>query len=385
MAVAALVACGSEAPRPKPPEVSNTPAPTGELAPFEGPIRIGAVLPMTGAEATFGQSTFAGIQQAVVERNERGGVRGATIEVITRDTAGKVSSVATAVTQLIVEEHVVAIVGEVTSGNTLAGAAVAQEHGIPMITPSATNPQVTQLGDRIFRACFMDAAQARAMARFALEQLRVTRVAILRDSASAYSDELATQFERAFHERGGKAVIDVRYETGSPVDPVLLAQIRTSGVEAVYVPGYYTDVAAIAIALRTAGVTVPLLGGDGWDSSELGPIAGAAIDGSYYTNHFAIDEPREVVRTFAKRYANDHGTPPDALAALGYDATRVLLDALERTPSLEGADLAAAIAVTKLEGVTGGITFAGARDPAKSVVVMQMKAQMPHFVVSLTP
>jgi branched-chain amino acid transport system substrate-binding protein len=385
-AVVALVACGSDAPRPKPLPVSNTPpAQTNELPALEGPIRIGAVLPMTGSEATFGQSTLAGIQHAIAERNERGGVRGARIEVVTLDTAGKLANVASVVTRLIVEHHVVAIVGDVASASTLAGASVAQEHGVPMITPASTNPAVTEVGDRIFRACFLDDAQADAMARFAREELHVDDVAILSDASSAYSGSLTWEFSKDFDGRGGKVVLEAHYVTGSPIDPALVTQIRTSGADAVYVPGYYPDVATIAIALRKAGVTIPLLGGDGWDSPELGAIAGTAIDGSYYTNHFAIDDPREITRAFATRYAKDRGAPPDGLAALGYDATLVLLDAMERTASLDGADLSAAIAGTKLEGATGGITFAGMRDPTKAVVVLQLKAQLPHYVASITP
>lgn len=380
-----LVACGSGAPHPTPPPPSNAPSADRELEPFDGPIRIGAVLPMTGVSAPFGWMTMAGIKQAIAERNERGGVRGAKLEVVGIDDMGRTADVAFAVKRLVDEEHVVAIIGEATSGATLAGAVVAQERGIPMITPSATNPEITQVGDRIFRACFLDEAQARVMARFAREQLEIAGVAILSDTASAYSVGLATTFGTDFHKRGGTVVLDVHYEGGSAVDPALLAQIKASGADAVYVPGYYTDVATIAIELRKIGVTVPLLGGDGWDSSDLGATAGAAIDGSYYTNHFAIDDPREVTRAFAKRFAADQGGPPDALAALGYDATRVLLDAMERSPSLDGANLAAAMARTKLEGVTGGIEFAGARDPRKQVVVMQFQAQMPRLATALTP
>jgi branched-chain amino acid transport system substrate-binding protein len=217
MVAAALVACGSDAPRPKPPEVSNTPAPApapataGELAPLAGPIRIGTVMPMTGSAAAFGQSTLAGVQQAVAERNERGGVRGATIEIVSLDDAGKLVNVAPAVTRLIVEDHAVAIVGDVASGATIAGAAVAQEHGIPMITPAATNVRATQVGDKIFRACFTDEVQGRAMARFARQQLHVYDVAILSDPKSAYSVELAESFDLELALQGGSTVLDEQF------------------------------------------------------------------------------------------------------------------------------------------------------------------------------
>jgi branched-chain amino acid transport system substrate-binding protein len=385
-AVAVIVASGP-APAPAPPTApSNTPAPTAErvLAPFTGPVKIGAILPMTGAAAVFGTSTEAGIRQAVRERNAAGGVRGATIELVVLDTMGKPAGAEVATRRLVDEEHVVALLGEATSSATLVAATIAQERGVPLITPSATSRSVTEVGDRIFRACVVDEAQARAMARFAREELRVTRAAILADTTSLYPVALAAAFTSGFTDRGGTVVVADAYQSGA-VDPTVVGRLAAAKVEAIYLPGYYADVAAIAIQLRKLGSRAILLGGDGWDSPELAPLAGAAIEGGYYTNHFAIDDPRADTREFALRYTESYGAPPDALAALGYDAALVVLDALERTPALDGANLSEAIAATTIEGASGRITFGGARDPAKPVHVLQMKAQAPHFAASIQP
>jgi branched-chain amino acid transport system substrate-binding protein len=383
-AVTVIAACG---PTPAPPTApSNTPAAAADraLAPLAGPVTIGAVLPMTGPTAVFGISTEAGIRQAVRERNAAGGVRGATIELVVLDTMGKPAEAAVAARRLVDEEHVVALLGDVTSSGTLAAAAIAQERGVPLVTPSATSTSVTEVGDRIFRACIVDEAQGRAMARFAREELRVTRAAILADTSTLYPVALAAAFTAGFTARGGTIVSADAYQGGT-IDPAVLGRIAAAKVEVVYLPGYYTDVAAIAIQLRALGSRAILLGGDGWDSPTLATLAGAAIDGAYYTNHFAIDDPRAVTRDFATRHAESYGAPPDGLAALGYDAGLVVLDAIERAPALDGATLSEAIAATTIDGASGRISFGGARDPAKPVHVLQLKGQTPRFAASIQP
>ncbi|HUQ04346.1 MAG TPA: ABC transporter substrate-binding protein [Kofleriaceae bacterium] len=386
VAASAIAACGP-APAPHgPPAPSNTtpPAVDEPLAPLAGPVRVGVVLPMTGAQGAFGVSTEAGIRLAIRERNDAGGVRGARLELVVLDTMGTPAGVGEAVTRLIEQEHVVAILGEVTSGATLAAAEIAQARGVPLITPSATSASVTEVGDRIFRACFVDEAQGRAMARFARDELHVARAAILADTSTLYPVALAAAFTTEFAAGGGTIVLADAYQGGA-IAPSVIGRIAAAKVDAVYLPGYYPDAAQIAIELRKLGSRAVLLGGDGWDSPELGAIAGAAIDGAYFTNHFAIDDPREITRSFAKRYAGVRGTPPDGLAALGYDAALVLLDALERTPDLDGAALAAAISVTSVEGVTGHIDLRAGRDPAKPVHVLELKALLPHFAASISP
>jgi branched-chain amino acid transport system substrate-binding protein len=255
-----------------------------------------------------------------------------------------------------------------------------------MITPSATNPAVTEVGDMISRACMLDDDQAAAMAAFARGRLKLSRVAVLYDQAQPYSTGLATAFGKAFSRLGGTITGVQRYNGGDQDLQAQLEAIRDAKAQAVFVPGFYADVGGIAKQLRALGVTAPLLGTDGWDSPQLAQIAGAAIDGSYYAGHFAADDPRPIVKAFAKQFQAKHTGAPDALAALGYDAARLLFDAMARARSLSGTDLAEAIAATKgFEGVTGSITMGAGRNPKKPATIVQLKAGKPAFVTTIAP
>jgi branched-chain amino acid transport system substrate-binding protein len=364
------------------------PAPGAEPAdaPAEGPILVGEFGSMTGSEATFGQSTHAGIMLAVVERNAAGGVRGRPIEVRTYDDQGKTQEAGTAVTRLITDDHAVAILGEVASSLSIAGGEVAQRYRVPMISPSSTNPRVTAIGDMIFRVCFLDPFQGYAVARFAREHLGATRVATLYDQSQAYSTGLKDNFREAITRLGGTVVTEQPYSGGDQDFNAQLTTIRDAGVDALFVPGYYTDAGNIAIQARRLGLTFPLLGGDGWDSAQLAAIAGEAIEGSYYSNHYSPDEERPVVQEFVDRYRAAHGRVPDGLAALGYDAARILFDAMDRASSLAGGDLAAAIAATRdFQGVTGVISIDAERNARKSAVIVRLEGGVPTFVTSIPP
>jgi branched-chain amino acid transport system substrate-binding protein len=351
------------------------------------PILIGEYGSLTGSEATFGQSTHNGIMLAVEEINKEGGINGRPIEVKTYDDQGKTQEAGTAVTRLITDDKVVAILGEVASGLSIAGGRVAQQYGVPMISPSSTNAQVTEIGDMISRVCFVDSFQGYAGARFATDHLKLTKVAILYDQTAPYSKGLRDDFTKAFAGMGGAIVADQAYSRGDQDFSAQLGTIRDAGAEAIYVPGYYTDVGNIALQSRKLGITVPMIGGDGWDSAKLAEIGGSAIEGSYYTNHYAKEEARAEVQRFVTDYNQKYGSDPDGLAALGYDAARVLADAMKRSPSLAGKDLAAAIANTKdFPGVTGRITIDPAtRNANKPAVVVQVKAGVPSFVASILP
>jgi branched-chain amino acid transport system substrate-binding protein len=356
---------------------------TGSAAPT-GAILIGEYGSMTGAEATFGQSTHNGIMLAVEERNAAGGVKGRKIAVKNYDDAGKTQEAGNAVTRLITQDNVVAILGEVASSLSLAGGAVAQEKGVPMISPSSTNEEVTELGDMISRVCFVDGFQGYVAAKFARENLKAAKVAILTDKSSAYSVGLANEFQKAFTGMGGKIVTQQTYNKGDVDYGAQLTSIRGESPDAVFLPGYYTDVGNIAIQARKLGIKAPFLGGDGWDSPQLAAIGGKAIEGSYYSNHYSHEEQRPEVQEFVAKYQKKYGAVPDGLAALGYDAARVLFDAMERAPSLDGKPLAAAIAETKdFPGVTGKITIDENRNAKKAAVVLQMKDGKPTFAASI--
>lgn len=351
-------------------------------------IVIGHYGSMTGSEATFGESTDNGIKLAVEEFNAAGGLNGKKIRLITYDDKGDAREAGTAVTRLVTKDRVAAVIGEVASGLSLAGAPVCQENGVPMITPSSTNPKVTKVGDMIFRVCFIDPFQGSVCAKFAREsdKLNASKAAILTDQASPYSVGLQEEFEKAFVALGGTVVSKQTYQAGDQDFSAQLTAIRGSEPEVIFVPGYYTDVGNIALQAKKLGVNTPLLGGDGWDSSKLGEIGGKALDGCFYSNHYSHQDPSDRVQDFIKKYAAKHNQTPDGLAALGYDAARILFQAMATAKSLSGADLAAELAKTKdFDGVTGRISIDADRNAVKPAVILEMKDSQPEFVTTIQP
>ncbi len=355
-------------------------------APSTETILIGEYGSLTGSEATFGQSTHNGIQLALDEANATGGLKGRKYALKTYDDQGKSQEAGTVVTRLITEDHVTAILGEVASSLSLAGGRVAQQYGVPMVSPSSTNPQVTQIGDMIFRVCFIDPYQGFVMAKFARENLKLTNVAVLYDQAQAYSKGLKDDFLKAFKEQGGNIVAEQAYTAGDQDFSAQLTTLKGAKPEAIFMPGYYTDVGNIALQARKLGVTATLLGGDGWDSDKLTEIGGAAIEGAYYSNHYSHEEQRPEVQDFVKKYQARFNTVPDGLAAMGYDAARLLFDAMGRAPSIAGKDLSAALAATKgFHGVTGMITIDANRNASKPAVILQIKGGKPSYFATIAP
>lgn len=336
-------------------------------------IKIGEVGSMTGSEATFGVATHQGVELAIKEINANGGVKGKNLQVITLDDQGKPEEAATAVTRLITQDKVTAIIGEVASSRSLAMAPIAQQYKIPMVSPSSTNPKVTEIGDYIFRVCFIDPFQGFVMARFAAENLKVKKVAILRDVKNDYSVGLAKFFTETFKKLGGEIVVDQSYSAGDIDFKSQLTAIRGKKPDAIFVPGYYTEVGLIARQARNLGIKVPLLGGDGWDSPKLLQIGGKAIDGAYFSNHYSAEDKSPVVQVFIDKYRKSYKEVPSGLAAMGYDATMVLADAMKRAKSLSTADIRAALANTKdFQGVTGRISIDQQRNAVKPAVVLKV-------------
>jgi branched-chain amino acid transport system substrate-binding protein len=349
-------------------------------------VLIGHYASLTGSEATFGRSTDNVIHLAVEEENAAGGINDKSIEVITYDDKGEAREAGSAVTRLISRDGVVAVLGEVASGLSLAGAPICQENGVPMVTPSSTNPKVTKTGDKIFRVCFIDPFQGWVGAKFAQEDLHAKKAAILYDQASPYSVGLFEEFEKAFKGMGGTISATETYTAGDQDFSAQLTTIRSSEPDVVYIPGYYTDVGNIALQARKIGITVPLLGGDGWDSSKLGQIGGDAINNSFYSNHYSQQDPNPRVQDFIKKYKEKFGETPDGLAALGYDAARILFAAMRRSKSLKGDEIAAQLAATKdFDGVTGKISIDADRNAVKPAVMLEMKGGAPTFVTTIEP
>lgn len=360
----------------------------GAAAPQAGePIKVGHYASMTGKEATFGQSTDNGIRLAVREINAAGGINGRPIEIITYDTKGESKEAGNAVTRLVTSDKVVAVLGEVASSLSLAGGAVCQERGVPMVSPSSTNPGVTRGRNMVFRVCFIDPFQGFAVAKFTRENLKLDKAAILYDQAQAYSKGLRDEYKKHFESMGGKIVADQAYSSGDQDFSAQLSTIRASGAQAIFVPGYYTEAGNIALQARKLGITAPLLGGDGWDSEQLAAIGKDAIEGCYYSNHYAADQPSEEVQNFVSKYRESYsGQTPDGLAALGYDAAFVLAEAMKRAPSLRGKDLQAALAATQnFKGVTGVISMDKNRDAKKAAVIVQMRGGKPVYVATVNP
>lgn len=353
-------------------------------------ILFGEVGSLTGAQATFGISTKNGIQMAVDEVNAAGGItvdgKAKKLAVRVYDDQGKPEEAANAVSRLINQDKVTVILGEVASSNSLAMAPKAQAAKVPMITPSSTNPKVTQVGDFIFRVCFIDPFQGTVMAKFATETLKAKNVAILKDNKSDYSLGLAQFFTETFAKLGGNIVAEEAYSQGDTDFRGQLTAIKGKNPEAIYVPGYYTDVGVVARQARELGLKVPLMGGDGWESEKLYELGGSAIDGSYFSNHYSTDDPNPRVQAFIKNYEAKYGGKPDSLGALGYDAAMVAVEAIKRAGSTDGQKVRDELAKTSGHpGIAGTITLDEQRNAVKPAVILQVKDDHSVYVTTVNP
>jgi branched-chain amino acid transport system substrate-binding protein len=351
-------------------------------------IVIGHYASLTGPEATFGQSTDNGVRLAVDEFNTAGGFKGKQIKLLTYDDKSDAREVGQAVTRLVTDDKVTAVIGEVASSLSLVAAPICQENSVPMISPSSTNTKVTEVGDMISRVCFIDPFQAYVCAKFAREHERVkaSKAAILFAQDQTYSVQLREEFEKWFTQFGGTITTVQTHIKGDQDFSAQLTAIRATNPDVIFVPGYYTDVGNIAVQARKLNITVPLLGGDGWDSDKLAEIAGKSIEGCFYSNHYSPEDPSPRVQEFLKKYKDRFGGTPDGLAALGYDAARILFEAMGRSLDLTGENLAKAIAETKdFQGVTGVITIDAKRDAVKPAVILEMKDGQRKYVTTIEP
>ena len=336
-------------------------------------IVIGHYASMTGNTAHFGQDTDKAARLAAEQINAAGGVLGRKLKIVTFDTRGDGAEAANAVTRLIDVEKATAILGEVASSLSLQGGPIAQRRKIPMVSPSSTNPKVTQVGDYIFRVCYIDPFQGKVMALFARQTLKLDKVAILKDVKNDYSIGLADAFQKSFLAAGGTIAAEQSYSAGDTDFSAQVTAIKSSGAQAIWVPGYYAEVGAIARTAARLGLKIPLLGGDGWDAPELFTIGGDALNGSYFSNHFAPDQASALSQKFVADFKAKYGQEPTGLGALGYDGVMVITDAIKRAGSAAPAAIRDALAATKdYEAVTGKITMDKDRNPEKSVVVLKI-------------
>ncbi len=343
-------------------------------------IKIGLYGDLSGATSSFGQSTKNGVELAVDEINNAGGINGKKLVVISEDDQGRPEQAKTVVSKLINQDKVQAVLGEVASTNSLAAAPVAQEAKIPMITPSSTNPKVTEVGDYISRVCFIDPFQGSVMAKFAANTLKAKTAAVLGDVNSDYSKGLTQFFDEEFTRLGGKVVAKEAYTQNDPDFKGQLTKIRDLKPDVIYVPGYYGQVGIIAKQARELGMTQPLLGGDGWDSPELWKLGGDALKNSYISNHYSAENPAAEIQNFVNSYKAKYNVVPDSLAALAYDAAKVLADAIKRAGTTEPAKLKDAINATKdFPGVTGKISLDANRNAVKPAVVLELNPAESKF------
>lgn len=334
-------------------------------------VKIGAVFPLTGPIATYGQESVNGIKLALKKINAEGKVK---IDLIVEDNKGEPQESANAVKKLISADKVDAIIGSVASSNTLAGAPIAQKAKVPLMTPASTNEKVTQMGSYISRTCFTDAFQGVVMAKFAYENLKKRKVAVIIDNSSDYSKGLSKIFKKKFVELGGTLASkrDFAYVQKDTDFRTLLRKVKRTKPDVIFLPGYYTEVGLILKQARQTGINLPFLGGDGWDSPKLQELAGKAVAGNYISSHFSSDDKDPMVQTFVKQYQEAYGQKPGAMAALGYDGILVMANAINRAKSLKRDDIQASLLATKgFVGVTGAITIDANRNAKKSAVVLE--------------
>jgi branched-chain amino acid transport system substrate-binding protein len=370
---------------------------------------IGEYGSLTGNDADFGQSTKRGVELALDQlvAQKQGKIGGLTVRIVVEDDQGKPEEAATVVQKLVNQDGVIAVIGEVASGRSLAAAPICQDAGVPMISPSSTNPKVTQVGDYIFRMCFIDPFQGTVMAKFAAQNLSLKQVAILTDNKNAYSVGLTQFFKEAFIQLGGQIVTEQSYGSGDTDFRSQLTAIKAKKPQAIYLPGYYTEAGLIARQARELGLKIPILGGDGWESDQLLGIGGAALEGSFYSNHFAADNPDPRLQAFLTTYeAKFKGKEPNAIVGLAYDAAQVLFQSLEKlseqdpevfeglssgktgSPARKAAtkklrDLIAT--TTNFPGVTGSITLDENRNASKPAVVLEIKGGKKVYNTTINP
>jgi branched-chain amino acid transport system substrate-binding protein len=337
-------------------------------------VKIGVFMSMTGDTANFGISSTNGIKMAADEINKAGGINGKQVELDVQDDRSDPSEAATIVTKFVTQDGVNAILGEVASSRSIAAAPIAQNAKIPMLTPSSTNPEVTKKGDYIFRSCFIDPVQGAAIAQFAAKSLGKKRAGIMVDRKNDYSTGLEKFISATFIKLGGEMVVTQSYQAGDQDFNAQLTSIKGSDPDVIFVPGYYGDVALIAKQARDKGITVPFVGGDGWDAAQLYAVGGKALNGSFFSNHYSPYDTDPKVQKFVNDYKARYNSIPDALAATAYDAARIMFDAVKRANSLDGKAIRDALAATKdFPGVTGTVTFNENRDAVKPIVMIEIK------------
>ncbi|MDP3071236.1 MAG: ABC transporter substrate-binding protein [Opitutaceae bacterium] len=353
----------------------------------EGPIKIGHYASLTGKDAAFGVATRKGVLLAVEEINARGGVLGRPLEYLVEDMQSKPGEAATVVKKLISRDKVGVMIGANASANSLEAAPICQNAKVPMMAISSTNPRVTQIGDYIFRICFIDPFQGAVLAKFARTSLRAQRVALLTSTNSPYSVGLSAVLRERFTALGGEIVAEQKFAEGDKDFRAQLTAIRAARPEVIAATGFYSEAALICIQARSLGLTGPIIGGDGWEAPQLTELGGKAVEGTYYCTYFSADNNAPEVQSFVRRYqvrwSNER---PEGVSALGYDAVHVIAAAMERSGATTGPALRDALAATRNHaGVTGQTTIDRQRNSEKAAVMLAVKNGRAEFFETVTP
>ena len=356
-------------------------------------IKIGLLNEMTGGNATIGTAAANGAKLAIKEINANGGLLGKQIKAVVADNKSEPSEAANAMTKLLTQDKVVAVTGTFSSSNAIAAASVAEANKTPYLVAGATNPKVTvdektkNVKKYIYRVCFIDPFQGTVAANFAAKELKVKKAAMLVDNSSDYSKGLAEFFEAAFTKEGGTIVANEAYLQKDTDFKATLTKIKSKDMDILYVPGYYEEVGKIVKQAREMGITVPIVGADGWDSPKLGEIASAsALNNTYFTNHYSVEDTSPKAQAFVEAYTKEYGQKPEALAVLGYDAVYVLADAIKRANSTDAAKIIEALATTKdFPAISGVTTINKTHDADKNAVVIEMKDGKQVFKTSIKP
>ncbi len=338
-------------------------------------ITVGAFLSLSGSDSTFGTDTRDGIELAVEEVNAAGGVKGKKVKVLYEDDKSTTQEASQKVRQLIDRDKVLAILGEVASSRSLAGGLIANTSHVPMVTPSSTAVEVTQGREWVFRTCFTDEQQGQVAARFVKNDMKKMRVGVFYAAQDTYSSGLARSFRDEFKKLGGTIVIDKGYQKGETNYTTYLNELKAASPEAVFVPNYYNEMVQIARQAKQVGMPGSMfVGGDGWDSANLIEGAGEELEGAYFTNHYAPDVPWPNSKKFLAAFQAKYKHEPSSLSAQGYDATRLLFDAVGRAAEVTPEGIRKALAETKdFQGATGTMTMDKDRNANKPIVVVQIK------------
>ncbi len=346
-------------------------------------IKIGTLGPYSGDTAMYGEAAKNGIQLAVDQVNNDGGINGKQVELVSYDTKGDTTEAVSAYKRLVNEDSVVGIVGPVLSGEALAIKDAATEDNIPMVTPTATAAEVTLDAPNSFRVCFLDEYQGNAAAKYAksAEGLNATNAAMIVSKGNAYSEGLAEAFKTTFESLGGTIVDTENYASTDTDYSAQLTKIKSSGAEVIYVPDYYNTAGPILQKAKEMGITAKFIGGDGWDSIQKDYAE--AAEGDYFTNHYAADNQDEVVQSFLSAYKDAYNETPNSFAALGYDAAMTMMDAIKNGSSTEKQDIIDQLAKIEVNGVTGSFTFDENGDPkGKEISIIQVSNGELKYVTS---